>query len=131
MGDASEDPGVEIVGPFNEYRLVVDGWQVPFVQACEVDGGMVDFTIDNRFAYLLPASVFPRVAQMLAQSIAIAVGYPSKPEGDMDDERRARWSAHVHPAHRFHRMVGISGVDTEHVHEIPDDPRYDEEGDPS
>src|SRR5690348_18086054 len=56
----------EIVGPFEEYRLIVDGYSVPCVEARENDGGTVTFIVDKRLAWTIPAAAFDDVAHSTA-----------------------------------------------------------------
>ena len=90
---------VEIVGPFLDRRLVVDGWQVPFLQATEIDGGGVNFTLDGRFGLVVETKDFEPVASFLANSIAVALGLPCHPSGEKTGEELERmWALLPHPA---------------------------------
>lgn len=115
MGTDS-DRRIELVGPFNERRLVVDGWSVPFLEAVELDGGKFNFTLDHRLGLEVDAEHFDRVARFLADSIAVALGLPSHPSGDKSrEETQAMWVLLPHPALSPKRTVGLAGVSTEPV----------------
>jgi hypothetical protein len=105
---------VEIVGPFNERRLVVNGWQVPFLEATELDGGKVHFTLDHRLGLDVDTKDFEPVAEFLADAIAVALGLPSHPDGDKTLEERERmWALLPHPALSPKRLREITAVSTE------------------
>jgi hypothetical protein len=108
-------PGVELVGPFTERRLIVDGWQVPFLDVTEVDGGRVHFTLDKRLGFDVGAADFEQVAHLVANCIAVASGLPCHPRGDLTPEERTAAFAHatVHWTLLPRRTVGIEMVGTE------------------
>lgn len=119
----SQSDGVELVGPFERHELVVDGWSVPLIEAHELDGGQVSFIVDHRFGFLVSAGDFEQVAHLLANAIAVAVGFSCHPRGDDPDEvSRLEKHMHIHPVLRPRRMIGIGSVTTEAV-EMPDDLR--------
>lgn len=72
----------EIVGPFKEYRLVVNGWRVPLMSAQELDGGRVTLTFDNRQAIEVDAGDFEGIASFMADVIAGCLGYMHHPYSD-------------------------------------------------
>jgi hypothetical protein len=78
----STDSPVEFVGPFQHHDVVVEGRQVPFLQASPIDGGMIDLSLDRRFALLLSASEAERFVPFLAHAIAVALGYTSHPDAE-------------------------------------------------
>lgn len=129
MSDKSPDmpaeSGVEIVGPFTYRELVVDGWAVPFINAIEVDGGRVHFTVDHRLGFSVSAGDFEQVAHLIANVYAVAVGMSAWPAPDMPTSDRQRWFQYVqHPALIPARLIGITSVQTEEVEPEPsDDPR--------
>lgn len=115
----------EIVGPFHRRELVVEGWTVPFVEAIELDGGRIHFVVDHRFGYDVAAADFEQVAGLLADAVAIALGMPSHPRGDLTADERRHWFAHLsHGALRPVRLIGITAVSTE---QVDDDGASDEE----
>lgn len=104
----------EIVGPFNERRLVVEGWQVPFLEATELDGGKVNFTLDHRLGLEVDAKDFDRIAAFLADAIAVALGLPSHPRGDKSlEELHEMWALLPHPALAPKRLHEITAVRTD------------------
>ena len=104
----------EIVGPFNERRLVVNGWQVPLLEAVEMDGGAINFTLDHRLGLEIEAKDFDRVARFLADCIAVALGLPCHPDGDMSYEEIQRmWSLVPHRTLAPQRLHEITSVQTE------------------
>jgi hypothetical protein len=109
----SERGGVELVGPFNERRLVIDGWSVPFLEAVE-DGGKVHFTLDHRLGLEVDAEHFERVARFLADTVAVALGLPSHPRGEKDRaELHAMWALLPHPALAPRRTKELGAVRTD------------------
>lgn len=72
----------EIVGPFDSYKLVVDGYTVPCVDARENDGGTVTFIVDERLAWTVPAAAFEDVAALVANVYAVGLGLPCHPKAD-------------------------------------------------
>lgn len=73
---------IEYVGPFNEWRVVVDGWQVPFLSCIPLDGGKVDLDLDGRYGLILDVATAERVVPFLADAIAIALGFTCHPRED-------------------------------------------------
>lgn len=73
---------VEIVGPFQDRRLVIDGWRVPLMSAIEHDGGTFDLMVDNRIAVGLDSEHFERVARFVADVIGTCFGYGAHPMSD-------------------------------------------------
>lgn len=70
---------MEFVGPFESYRVVVNGWQVPLLAAEMRPGGQITLTLDDRFDLDLPVADADRVVSFLADAIAVALGYSSHP----------------------------------------------------
>lgn len=97
----------EIIGPFKERKVVVNGWSVPFLTACEKDGGRIALTIDHRFGTEVDAGDFDDTAWFLAQAIAVALGYRCHPDEQMDES--AFWTrfSHVHPTMAPKHMVEV------------------------
>ena len=109
----------EIVGPFEEYRLIVDGYSVPCVEARENDGGTVTFIVDKRLAWTIPAGAFDDVAHMVAHVYAVGLGLacaPSEEYGEPDGLKL------VPVMMRPGRVRAIGAVRTEEA-EPDDDPR--------
>jgi hypothetical protein len=106
-----EARGIELVGPFNERRLVIDGWSVPFLEAVELDGGKFHFTLDHRLGLEVDAEHFEQVARFLADTVAVALGLPSHPRGDKSlEETQAMWALLPHPALAPRRTSEIAAV---------------------
>lgn len=73
----------QIVGPFlPEYRVTIDGFQVPYVNARLLDDGRIDVTVDNRFSMSepVPREEFDRWIHIVANAMAVAAGYSSHGE---------------------------------------------------
>jgi len=118
------DLGSEIIGPFQYSHLVIDGWTVPLVSAVEQDGGTVMFIVDRRFGFTVSAGDFDQAARLVATGIAVALGLPCHPRGDLSAEERERMLRHIpHPALRPTRLVGLGAVETEPAALGEDDPR--------
>ena len=114
----------EIVGPFQSSHLVVDGWTVPLVSAVEQDGGKVMFVVDRRFGFTVSAGDFDQAARLVATGIAVALGLPCHPRGDLSDEDRERMLRHLpHPTLAPTRLVAIGAVETAPAEPGEDDPR--------
>jgi hypothetical protein len=81
------DAPVEYIGPFEEHRVVVSGWEVPLLEATFSPGGMVSLTLDRRFGLDVPVADAERVVPFLANAIAIALGYAAHPRDDMAEPK--------------------------------------------
>lgn len=103
---------VQIVGPFNSRELVVDGWTVPFItNVVETTGGVIHFTLDHRLGFDCGAKDFEPFARFLADSIAVALGLPSHPSGDLSFEETQRmWALLPHTAVAPRRMNELGGI---------------------
>lgn len=95
---------VTFPGPFSQHEVVVDGWKVPFLHAHP--GGehdeSVTIVLDNRLALTLSVEEAERVVPFLADSIAVALGYPSHPNEDAEQPLMRL------PQPRPVRMTGIA-----------------------
>ena len=122
----TEQPSAaSIVGPFEEYRLIVDGYSVPCAEARENDGGTVTFILDKRLAWTIPAGAFEDVAHLVATAYALGLGLPCAPQADgLGDqaESYARQLERVPSMLRPSRMFEIGSVQTGEA-ESDDDPR--------
>jgi hypothetical protein len=101
---------LEFVGPFKEYRVVVNGWQVPLLEGEELDGGTVWLTLDNRLGCEIPAGLAEKVVPFIADCIAVALGYGCHPRGDEVPREVALKRG---PLVRPKRLLDISAVSTE------------------
>jgi len=71
--------GVELVGPFpgNSWRVVVDGYVLPYVDAESCDDGTWFFRVDNRMSIQVPnRAELERWCAIVGQAMAVAAGYP-------------------------------------------------------
>jgi hypothetical protein len=64
-----------LIGPFTEYRVVVDGRVIPRLTG-RAQGDMVSFTVDGRFGAECPKEYAYGMAWLIAQAFAIGEGYP-------------------------------------------------------
>lgn len=65
-----------IVGPFKEYRVIVEGRMIPRLTANRMDDGSVYLTLDNRFGLVVPnEGLAYQVAAFVANALAIGEGY--------------------------------------------------------
>lgn len=126
MGNEAEvRSAASIVGPFEEYRLIVDGYSVPCAEAKENDGGTVTFIMDKRLAWTIPAGAFADVAHLVATAYALGLGLPCAPQADgLGDhaESYVRQLERVPAMLRPSRMHEIGSVQTGEA-EPDDDPR--------
>lgn len=65
-----------IIGPFEEYRCVIEGRKIPMLEARRVSDG-VNLIVDNRFCVCVPEDIAESVAWLLAQALAVGSGYAS------------------------------------------------------
>lgn len=73
----------ESIGPFRDYRLVVEGWSVPLLSARELDGGKVSITLDSRINLVCQSiEEANRVIPFLADVVGAALGYGAHPRSD-------------------------------------------------
>jgi prepilin signal peptidase PulO-like enzyme (type II secretory pathway) len=65
-----------IVGPFEEYRVVIDGRMIPRLNALRLSDGRVSLMLDKRFILDLPdEGLALQVASFVANALAIGEGY--------------------------------------------------------
>ena len=76
--DTGNSP-VEIVGPFEEYRVVVNGYRVPYLSARPVTGGKVRLTLDSRISADIKVADMQWLVEFIADCIAVAAGYTCHP----------------------------------------------------
>lgn len=102
------------IGNRIERGLVVNDWSVPFVEAVEQTGGRVLFVLDGRLGFEVSAADFEEAARLVANAIAVALGMPSHPDGDLSDEDRALYFRNLsHGALAPKQLVEITGFDAE------------------
>jgi hypothetical protein len=88
VDEAPQPSQVEYVGPFESYRVVVNGWQVPLLQAHPVTGGGISLTLDDRYALDLPLQDAERIVPFIANAIAISLGYARHPDTPEEELHR-------------------------------------------
>lgn len=70
---------VQFIGPFEYHRVVVDGWQVPLLEAYQRPNETVTVLLDQRYALDLSLDDADRVVPFIANAIAIALGFSAHP----------------------------------------------------
>jgi hypothetical protein len=78
---------VQFPGPFTHHDVVVNEWKVPFLTAHMAGEDRVQLVLDDRMAMDLSVAEAERFVPFLADSIAVALGYPSHPSGDQIYDR--------------------------------------------
>lgn len=78
---------VQYVGPFDRTVVVMDGREVPFLEASHL-GDRVSLTLDSRFGLNLTVAEAERVVPFLADAIAVGLGYTCHPRHDEEPRRR-------------------------------------------
>jgi hypothetical protein len=67
---------IEYIGPFQDYRVSLNGYEVPLVGARETDDGKeCHICLDNRFGIVIPAEIAEQVIWLVANAHAIGAGY--------------------------------------------------------
>jgi hypothetical protein len=68
---------LEIVGPFKDYRIVWNGYEVPYVTAIPCKDGRYHVMVDKRFGIHEPVTreELANWAPILAHAMAVAAGY--------------------------------------------------------
>jgi hypothetical protein len=102
---------VDFVGPFSSHRVVVDGWQVPLLEAHPMAGGMVTLVLDQRFGLDLTLAEAERMMPWIAEAIAVAAGFASHPKGP-DEPRQV-------PSVRPRQFLRLNWFQTEEAAEMP------------
>lgn len=64
-----------LVGPFSEWRVIVEGRQIPRLTGEKLDDNLTTLTVDRRFSIDVPDAIAPQVAWLVAQALAIGEGY--------------------------------------------------------
>lgn len=87
--ECSEMPSMAVTfpGPFSSHDVVVNGWRVPLVRAHLVSEDRVQLVLDDRLAADFSTDEAERFVPFLADAIAVALGYPSHPTGDVEYAR--------------------------------------------
>ena len=71
---------VSFPGPFRHHDVVVNGWRVPFLQAHLAGEGRVMLVLDRRIGTELSVEEAERVVPLVANAIAVALGYGAHPD---------------------------------------------------
>jgi hypothetical protein len=71
----AETNRLEIIGPFDDYRVTVNGYRVPHLNAVRHDG-LISLELDERFACDIPDDerALP-IIDFVANAMAVAAGY--------------------------------------------------------
>jgi hypothetical protein len=77
----------EIVGPFTSHWVVVDGRQVPFLQAAPANGGKIRLTLDQRYGLEISVADADAFIPWIADAIAVAMGYTCHPRAGAEPIR--------------------------------------------
>jgi len=77
----------QIVGPFQSYRVIVDGRRVPFLEALPVNGGKVSLLLDGRYALDISVADADAFIPWVADAIAVAMGYTCHPRAGKEPLR--------------------------------------------
>lgn len=78
---------VQFIGPFESHVVLVDGWQVPYLEADLLPGGRVHLCLDHRFGIDIEVADVERLVRFIADCIAVAAGFTAHPEGDREPIR--------------------------------------------
>ncbi len=95
----------EIIGPFATHWVMVDGRQVPFLEAAPANGGKISLTLDQRYGLDLSVADAETVIPFIADCIAVAMGYTCHPRAGMEPVR----SSPFPPAHGIDWVKTSSG----------------------
>jgi hypothetical protein len=101
---------VEYIGPFQEYRITVNGYRVPRLTGHIIDD-VLTLCLDNRFALDVPEEYAIPVVQFVANALAVGAGYSCFGEN----------SEPVNPFNRRMYGIDVAQVDSgcENVTETP------------
>ena len=67
-----------LVGPFQEWRVMVDGRMIPNLTGFKYEDGRVALSVDHRFGADFPnEEIAYQAAWLIANAMAIGAGYPS------------------------------------------------------
>lgn len=68
------DPEI-LMGPFEYYKVVIDGRVIPLLEAHKLNDEKVNLVLDGRFAAACDAADLPQFASLVANALAIGMGY--------------------------------------------------------
>lgn len=83
----------QIVGPFQSHRVIVDGRQVPFLEAAPVNGGKISLLLDQRYSVDISVADADALIPWIADAIAIAMGYTCHPRPGKEPVRASPFPA--------------------------------------
>ena len=78
------EPRVSFRGPFTRHDVVVNGWQVPFLEAHMHNEDRVLLVIDQRLGSEFSVEEAERVIPFVADAISVALGYSCHPRRGTD-----------------------------------------------
>jgi len=92
---------MEIIGPFDDYRVTLNGYRVPYLRAVRVKG-MISLELDERLGCDIPDDerAMP-IIEFIAQAMAVAAGYSCFGE---NSQPMNRFKQHLH-------RINLSQVD--------------------
>jgi len=93
----------EIVGPFSVHRVIVDGREVPFLDAMPANGGIIHLLLDQRYGLDITVADAETFIPWIADAIAVAMGYTCHPRPYMEEPLRSN---------PFPQLHGIDWVET-------------------
>lgn len=64
-----------LVGPFESYKVVVEGREIPGLTGWPQADGRITLVVDGRFAVDFPADLAHQAAWLVAQALAVGAGY--------------------------------------------------------
>lgn len=78
-----EEPesGLESIGPFNQYKLTLDGYRIPNLEGRQLPSGNWYLALSNSCSIEVPDLYGKGVAWMIANAMAIGAGYTCFGEG--------------------------------------------------
>lgn len=74
---APPKPPELLIGPFEEWRVMVDGRIIPRLTGFREGPDHICFVLDHRFGVTVPNDCAHGVAYVIANALAIGQGYPS------------------------------------------------------
>lgn len=77
----------EIIGPFDTYRVSVEGRRVPFLEGFPMNGGKIGLVLDGRFSLDVSVADAETVIPFIAECIAVGMGYACHPHADEEPVR--------------------------------------------
>jgi hypothetical protein len=116
----SEQSALEIVGPFEEYRVVWGGYEVPHIEARPMKDGTYYVTVDNRFGIhqSVTREELENWMPILANAMAVAAGWSC--HGD-NSRRPNPYMIRVSRLHREPSLTVIDGAKPREEVVQPDD----------